>query len=88
MSEVKERLRRRRQLGRRGLGAISAAIVMAGVIAAVGVVSYVSLNSMNQVETSSSSIHSCTPPHAPQCQDHNSSASSYRVAPVLGLSRG
>lgn len=88
MREGGARFGARRRMGERAVGAIAAAVVMAGVVAVVGASSYALLSSVSHSESSSSSVHSCVPVNAPQCAHQNSSASSSFGDAVLGIARG
>jgi len=58
----------RRGTNRNGLTVVSAAVVMAGIVIAVGAVGFVVLNAVGATHSHESSSTSCSPPNLPQCR--------------------
>lgn len=65
MTVEKERGGYADRLGRRGLGAAAAALVLGVVMVGVGAAGFVVLSAISH--TTSSSEHSCSPSSSPQC---------------------
>lgn len=79
IGEGKELRRSWSKIDRKGLGPLTAAIVLAGFVVAVGAVGFVVLNAVSH--SSSSTVQSCSPPSAPQCVEQgNETGASYGPA--------
>lgn len=71
MKELSARRWSGRGMNRRGIGTVTAAAILGGVVVAVGVVGFVVLNALEHANTTSSTVHStsCSPSTAPPCAD-------------------
>ena len=68
MRKAREEHKRIGVIDRRGYAPATAAIILVGVVVAVGVGGFFALGASGVAHTSSSSVHSCEPSGTPQCK--------------------
>jgi len=69
-----------------GLGVVSAAVVLAVVVAGAGAAGFVVLSALGANHSSTSSVHQCSPPGLPQCSGaKNATSQAVPSAGAAGL---
>jgi len=69
MFEASRRAKGRGRIGEKGLGIVTATIVLAAVVAGTGAVGFVVLDALGGSHSTTTSVHQCSPPTLPQCSD-------------------